>query len=95
MDHYSLVSKLRQRAVWCRELALGPCSTRLAQGLEATAEEYEADANRIAGHGDTKADALADGDCSEQLKKGRVGQSKRQRLRSSQYSTEPSNVRAH
>ncbi len=45
MDQAPLVSKLRQRATWCRELALGPCSTRLAQGLEALAREYDAEAD--------------------------------------------------
>ncbi len=48
MDRGPLVSKLRQRADWCRELALGPCSTRLAQGLESLAREYDAVADSAA-----------------------------------------------
>lgn len=48
MEERSFSSKLRQRADWCRVLAQGPCSKRLAQELEAIARDYELAADKIA-----------------------------------------------
>jgi len=41
-------AKLRQRAQWCRLLAQGPCSERLALELEDIARQYEYDAEMLA-----------------------------------------------
>lgn len=50
-----LISKLRQRAALCRERAHAACSEMFAQQLEATALDYEADADMLARHTPTEA----------------------------------------
>ncbi len=50
MNERLLISKLRQRAALCRERTHGPCSGVFAQQLEATALDYEADADMLGRH---------------------------------------------
>ncbi len=50
MNECLLISNLRHRAALCRERAQRPCSESLAVQLEATALEYEADAEMLSRH---------------------------------------------
>jgi hypothetical protein len=49
MEEQSVIcaARLRERAVQCRDLARGATSVGIAQELEAIAEEYEDDAERL------------------------------------------------